>query len=898
MQRAFLLLLLLPSIAFSQVFESSESNKPSSFTQLQMEFENYKQTHDLSKTRGWKWYKRWEAHYDQRVSLHGDMVNPSVFLDAMKSIQAQKNTANRNASGNWIPVGPSELPPSVDPITSHGMGRINCIAFHPTDSATIFVGVAQGGVWKTTNSGQSWAPLTDDLPIIRISDIAIDPNNANTMYISVGDYAYLGISLKSDGRKRNTHYGIGVYKTIDGGNTWTETGLNLALNTLDESLIRRVIVNEANSQELVAVGISGIWKSYNGGTNWVKKDSSIIWDLEKIDGGSATLFASTGFISTLNEGDAGILKSTNFGETWTLLTTGIPTKTAQRVELAVSPVDTNYIYAITCGLDRGLEGFYRSTNGGTTWTKRYDGVSGINILGWDNSTGGGGQGTYDLAIVADATSRDKVYIGGINMWGTNDGGANWDGMSFWLPYYGQYLHADQHQFKYNPLNGAYFVSNDGGLYRTDNPQIGSWADANSLPNYTWPTRWKYLGSGMQISSFYRLSIRHKFGDLIAGAQDNSTFYKTNNQWVNMIGGDGMDCALHPTDTNILYGSSQYGNLVQSLDGGLSFNYLNIVNGENGEWTTPFKLDPNNPEIIYAGYENMHVSFDEGFSFNPISNFPTMGNGAGAVISAFDFCESNSDYLYVAKRIVHQQNETMKFYVTTNAGGTWNNRTNGLPDSLYCTSVTVDASNPQVAWACFSGFASGVKVFKTSDAGANWTNISMNLPNIPVNVVLHQHDSSAKNTVYLGTDAGVYYTYDGLGEWQLYSNMLPNVIVSDLEIHSDSNKLFASTFGRGIWMTDLVDVTVGINNSNPLSKFELNLFPNKNNGEFKISGTNINSDNVTVSIVNIIGKELSKEIVKIYKGKLDKSYKLDLLPGEYFYRVQSGKYSVVKKFLVE
>ncbi len=896
MQRAFLLLFLLPSIAFSQVFKSNDSNKPSSFSQLQSEFEAYKNSHDLSKTKGWKWYKRWEAHYEQRVPLNGKIADPSVFLQEVKKIQAEKNIANKRASGNWIPYGPSELPPSVDQITSHGMGRINCITFHPTDSATIFVGVAQGGVWKSTNSGQSWTPLTDNLPIIRISDIAIDPNNTNTMYISVGDYGYLGVSLKADGRKRHTHYGIGVYKTIDGGATWTETGLNLALNTLDESLIRRVIVNPSNSQELVAVGISGIWKSYNGGTTWAKKNSSIIWDLESNPKNAKTLFASTGFIGTLNEGDAGVLKSVNFGESWTLLTTGIPTQMAQRVELAVSPVDTNYIYAITCGLDRGLEGFYRSINNGVTWTKQYDGATGLNLLGWDNSTGGGGQGTYDLAIVADGNVRDKVYVGGINMWGTNDGGATWDGMSYWLPYFGEYLHADQHQFKYHALTNTYFVSNDGGLYRTHNPVIGSWANANSDPNYHWPTHWKFLGSGMQISSFYRLSLRQKFGDVITGAQDNSTFYRSNNKWVNMIGGDGMDCALHPTDTDILYGSSQYGNIVQSFDAGLSFNSLNIANGENGEWTTPFKLDPNVPEIIYAGYENMHVSVDEGFSFTPISSFPEMSSGVGAVISSFDFCESNPSFIYVAKRIVHQQNEPMKFYVTVNSGTTWANRTAGLPDSLYCTSISVDNNNPQTAWACFSGFASGIKVFKTIDAGATWTNISMNLPNIPVNTVLHQHNS-AKNTVYIGTDAGVYYTYDGLGKWQLYSSLLPNVIVTDLEIHADSNKLFASTFGRGIWMTDLVDVNVGVN-ANPLSKFELKLFPNKNNGEFRIQGNNIQSDYVNVSIVNIIGKEMNKENVKLTNGKLDKSYNLDLLPGEYFYRVQSGKYSVVKKFLVE
>jgi photosystem II stability/assembly factor-like uncharacterized protein len=896
MKKALLLLFLLPSIAFSQLFKADKKDKPSSFLELQKEFDEYRHATDLQKTKGWKWYKRWESHYEQRLNPNGNIAEESVFLKEVEKINALKNTASRGSSSNWIPFGPSELPPSVDAVTSHGIGRINCVTFHPSDSSTIFVGVAQGGVWKTTNSGQSWTPLTDNLPIIRISDIAIDPNNTNTMYISVGDYAYLGVALKTDGRKRHTHYGIGVYKTTDGGLTWTPTGLNLSLNEFDESLIRRVYVNPTNSQELVAAGISGIYKSYDGGTTWTKKQSSIIWDLEANPKNAQTIYASTGFISTLNMGDAGILKSTNFGETWTTLVTSIPSKNAQRVELAVSYADTNYVYAITCGLDRGFEGFYKSINGGATWTKPYT-SAGYNLLGWDASMGsGGGQGTYDLAIVADGTNRDKVYVGGINMWGTSDGGTTWDGMSYWLPYYGEYLHADQHQFAYNKLNNAYYVANDGGLYRTDNPIIGSWTAANSEPNYTWPTRWRFLGSGMQITSFYRLGLRENFGDVIAGAQDNSTFYREDNKWLNMIGGDGMECALHPTDRQTLYGSAQYGYLVRSYDGGQNFDFVNMGGSEEGEWTTPFKLEKGNPMNLYAGFENMHFSDDEGFSSVAISNFPKMGNGVGAVISAFDFSDDNTEYIYVAKRINHQQNEPMKFYVTTNGGNTWTNRTQGLPDSLYCTYIAVSNTNPQTAWACFSGFSAGVKVYKTIDAGATWTNISYNLPNIPVNTVV-LHKGSPKNVGYIGTDAGVYYTYDGATTWELFSNMLPNVIVSELEIHADSNKIFAATFGRGIWMSDLADVNVGVQN-NPLSNINVKLYPNKNDGSFTVNASNLAVNAINVSVVNILGQEVFTEQVKLQSKEFAKSYDLKLLPGVYYFRMLSGKYSKVEKFVVE
>ncbi len=891
------LLLLLPSLSIAQVFDtpnSSQTTKPN-FLSLQKNFDAFRNSHDLSKTKGWKWFKRWESHYDQRLNPDGSMPDINLLFKASTE-EINKRKSNASVAGNWIPYGPNELPPSPSAFTSHGMGRINCVTFHPTDSNIIYVGVAQGGVWKSTDGGKHWIPLTDQLPIIRISDIAIDPQNPNTIYISVGDYAYLGIALSTDGRKRNTHYGIGVYKTTDGGTTWNPTGLSLALTQFDASLIRRVIVNPVNSQELVAVGIDGIFKSYNAGQTWTKKSSEIIWDLEQNPKNPNTLFASTGFIATLNEGNAGVLRSMNFGETWTTLNTIFPSQIAQRAELAVSPVDTNYIYAITCGLDRGLEGFYLSINNGTTWTKKYDGQTGTNILGWGNDIGGGGQGTYDLAIIADDKIKEKVYIGGINMWGSTDAGASWNGMSYWLPVYGDYLHADQHQLKFNKLNNTYFMCNDGGIYATKKLLIGSWVDAQTIPNYEWPTQWNYLGNGMQISSFYRLSLRENFGDVISGAQDNSTFYKSNGHWINFIGGDGMDCALHPTDTLTLYGSSQYGNFVQSHDGGLSFNYIDPSNGELGEWTTPIQLSENDPTKIYFGYENMQLTTNEALSFNPISDFPKMINGVGAVISTFKVAASNENYIYVAKRINHQQNEPMRFYVTDDGGVNWDDRSAGLPDSLYCTSITVDDNVPSTAWACFSGFKNGLKVYKTTNAGLTWQNISFNLPNIPVNCILHQK-GSAKNTIYLGTDIGVYFTYDSLNQWESFSNLLPNVIVSDLEIHADSNKLFASTFGRGIWMSDLADVQTGIN-SNPLKSVEFKLFPTKNNGAFKVELNQINASQVRGSIVNILGVEVMREQLTVNNHTINNQYQLNLSPGLYFFRIQTGKYSRVVKFIVE
>lgn len=890
MKKILFLLALIPQALFAQVFQPIPQK--SNFSSLARDFENYRSQHNLKNNKGWKWYARWENEEGMRRTLGNNNSFNMTLVEELDKISINQNNASKQSG--WLPFGPNVLPPAIDEISSHGMGRINCVTFHPTDSNIIYVGVAQGGIWKSINGGLSWTPITDQLPITRISDIAIDPNNPNVIYASVGDYAYLGVALETDGRKRHTHYGIGVYKSIDGGNTWAATGLSLAQNNLDASLIRRVFVNPFNSQELVAAGIEGIWKSYDAGSTWTKKSSLLIWDIERAAASSTQIYASTGFVNSLNRGSAGIIKSSNFGETWTSLSTGIPATAVQRVELAISPADTDQIFAITCGLNRGFEGFYVSKNAGATWTKTYESTTGINLLGWDNSIGGGGQGTYDLAIVCDAQDPDKVYVGGINMWGTDDGGYTWDGMSYWLPYYGEYLHADQHQFAYNPLNETYYVANDGGLYASKKLQIGSWTAAQNQPNYEWPTKWKFLSDGMQITSFYRLALRKRYGDVIAGAQDNSTFYRTDTGWVNMIGGDGMDCALHPTDPLTLYGSAQFGYMVQSFDGGFSFNPIGPSNNENGEWTTPIKLSVNNPETIYLGYENLHKSTDEGLSFNPLSNFPTMSNGIGAVISAMGIASSNENFLYVAKRINHQNNEPMKFYVSSNAGSTWQNRTAGLPDSLYCTSIAVAATVPNKAWACFSGFGLGAKVYKTENAGQSWTNISFNLPNIPMNCLVQDPKT---NILYLGTDAGVYYLLDSSSIWMRYSNNLPNVIVSDLEIHTDSNKLFAATFGRGIWQSDLVTTSVGLEETR-IALEQVQLYPSITDGRFTVMAEELPSSNYQIQIWNIKGQLMYSEVMYPEAQAFKKEYNLSLLPGMYFYQISSGNQSRSVRFVVE
>jgi hypothetical protein len=528
----------------AQTFIKKKSGNDVSLKQMQIDFNEWKKTHDLKTEKGWKYYKRWEMEMQLHTNGQGEPAGEKDYIKAVveNSLQKENFSMMKTNLSTWYPAGPNVIPNNLTGYMENGIGRINCIAFHPTDPNTYFVGVAQGGLWKTSNNGTSWTPLTDDLPITRISDIVIDQNNANTMYISVCDYEYIGIGLFM-GRKRNTHYGLGVYKTTDGGLTWTPTGLSFQLTDGDASLIRKILIDPNNSNKLVACGVSGMYQSLNAGTTWTQVMDSLFWDLSQDPASPNTLYAATGWVMNSNIGSAGIYKSTNFGSTWTLLNTGItPTGSEQRVKLAIAPNDNNYIYALTVDVYGGLYSIYKSTNAGVTWTS-FSG--GPNILEWDTGSNLGGQGNYDLGFLVNASNKNTVYVAGINLWMSTDGAQTFDPVTHWTLSYGPTVHADIHFLAQQPLTGNFFVCNDGGIYRTNAISSITWSAAMS--GTQWPTQWTNIGNGLQATSFYRISSsKTSSGELLAGAQDNGSFYFDGTQWHTIYGGDGMDNYIDTT----------------------------------------------------------------------------------------------------------------------------------------------------------------------------------------------------------------------------------------------------------------------------------------------------------------------------------------------------------------
>lgn len=874
--------------AGAQTFIKNEKGRPLTFREMQLQFDEWKKSTDIKTQKHWKHYKRWEADMQLHTAGNGERGNTAAYIEAVVKAAKEKEAAAsaKFATGSWYPVGPNLIPSNQTGYMENGIGRINCISFHPTDANTYYAGVAQGGVWKTVNNGQTWAPLTDNLPITRISDIAVDPNDPNnTMYISVCDFEYIGVGLYLDGRKRNSHYGLGVYKTTDAGASWQPTGLTFQLTDGDASLIRKVLVRAGNSNQLVACGVSGMYVSSDAGATWTKNLDSLFWDMVQDPVNPDVLYAATGWVMNANDGHAAIYKSTDFGATWTMLSTGIPMQGAvQRIKLAIAPSDNNYIYALAVNTQNGLYGFYKSTDAGSTWQYINPGV---NILEGGQGNNSGGQGNYDLGLMVNATSRDIVYAGGVNIWGSGDGAQSWQPVSHWTLFYGPTLHGDIHAIDRHPITGEIYVCSDGGLYRTSNVILHDWNSAQN--GIDWPTQWTNLSNGMAITSFYRLSSsRNSTGRLMAGSQDNASFYYDNGYWSTIFGGDGMDNYLDPSDDNTVIGSSQYGWFYVSTDDGMSdWGVDPNINFENGEWTTPIVADYNIPGRLYIGYANIVQSNDGGFSWNALSAFPN--SSTMNEVCAIAVAGSNSNVLYAAKRVRHEYGLPGSVYRTTNGGASWTDITSTLPDSLYFTSIEVSETNANTACITMAGFEAGLKVFMTTDGGSTWQNISYNLPNLPVNCIKYMPSSGG--ALIAATDIGVYTLQPNSSTWVNQSIGLPNVIVSDIEFNVPLNKIYVSTFGRGIWATDL-DIFTGIKDA-ATSSINAELYPSVNNGSFTIKVTT--TEEISLDIIDIKGSIVYSSRIK---GKGEHSYDLSLAPGMYFARMRGNSMGGVKKFIVE
>jgi len=791
------IIVLLTVNVSAQSWVDSMLDPNANFYKTQRLFNEYFKDKEYEKGKGWKQFKRWEYFMQSRIDEDGKFTHINDTYKEYQKVQNFYATARlgQGVAGNWTSLGPNGASAN-----GGGAGRINCYAFHPNDANYILAGAASGGIWISTNGGSLWKTYTDNLGTLGISSIAFSDSSPNVVYAATGDL---------DGTDT---YSIGVIKSTDGGKHWNSTALSYSV--LNKRLVYKVIVHPTNKDIVYATTNVGIYKTTDGGLNWTRIKIGAYNDMVMKPGDPNTLYFAKG---------KSILRTTDGGQTFNFLSLYV--SSANRMVLAVTPDDPNYLYALTGdGSNNGFGGVYLSTDGGNTFTTK---ATSPNLLGWDvNGSDAGGQAWYDLSIAVLPTNKNMVFVGGVNIWKSTNGGSNWTCIAHWYGAQGKpYVHADIHRLVFSPhSNSNLWAATDGGVFQSTN-NGSSWVSNNS---------------GLQVGQIYRLgSSKTNPKKIMTGWQDNGSSFLNGTQWYKVLGGDGMECIIDYNNNDIMYGSLYYGKIRRSANGGISWTEITNSIPEQGNWVTPYVMHPTNPNILFAAYVNVYKSTNKGTNWTKISNF-----SGGNKIRALAVAPSNPNVIYIAYY--------NSVYKTTDGGNSWTSINSALNNITY---FAIDPTNENRIWASIGGFSSGGRVIKSTNGGANWTDISDSLPGLPVNCIVYEKNSA--DGLYIGTDIGVYYRDNNLNRWVPFMKGLPNVIVKELEIYYPTNKIRAATYGRSVWESDLYPFATSISQNNN-QKQNLKIYPNPAQNSINIDMNGIMYKEAKIRVLNSIGEEVILE----------------------------------------
>lgn len=663
---------------------------------------------------GWKQFKRWEYWWEPRTYPSGDFPAQGIeWTESQEFNEAYTSTL----TSNWTELGPT----TWTDISGHwnpGIGRINVIVADPNDPNIIYLGAPAGGLWKTPDAGSTWIPLTDNIPSMGVSAIAIHPGT-NQILIGTGD------------RDANDTYGVGVLKSTDGGATWSQTPLTWEVSSGHTSA--RMVVNPQNPNIVFAGTTDGLYRSFDFGDSWTKVLDGDIDDLELKPGNPNFVYALVGKTFYRSSDGGSTFQSTSQSST-------------SRSQIAVTPAAPNNVYFYS---KRGL---YVSTDNGASFRRK------------GSAPTEGRQDWYDLAIAVSPVDANIIHVGEIETYMTTNGGRKWQQISNW--YYpdasaSQYVHSDCHELVY--IGNTLFSGSDGLITKS-----------NDGVNFT------DLTSGLGIRQFYNIGISQtnpgKFG---GGSQDNGTYvYTPDRGWHGWLGADGFEFILAP-DNLIAYGTSQYGTFYKTTSGGT--NRVSISQPGSGAWNTPFVMHPTNPDILYVGNSTGVRKTTDGMnSWTTIGNFnPSAITDLAIAESAPQYLyasvreriwvstneggswieiSSGLPGKYITNIAIDPLNpervvvtcsgytEGEKVYLSTNAGNSWQNISYNLPN------LPANASIFQKNAGLYVGMDVGI--YYLAEGATVWEGFMTSLPNVPVTELEIQYASEKIR-------AGTY----GRGVWE-------------------------------------------------------------------------------------------------------------------------------------
>ena len=658
-------------------------------------------------------------------------------IGQMEKMPHYGDRVSTQADNVWKQLGPMRVG-----------GRVRSIAMHPTDGQTLWIGAADGGVWKSTDRGGTWRPIMDNTNSIALGSVAVAPSNPDVLYAGTGE-----MSSNVD-----AYTGAGIFKSTDGGETWNVSGLTTV------GAFSRLVVHPTNDK-IVWAGATknndGLYKTEDGGKTWRLTLDDPVSDV------------------TVNPQDPnevwvalmsnGIRYSSDGGETFRTRNTGITQTgyTLNRMSIQVAPSNPSILYALAFEA-RGTEErarIYKTTNSGQTWTRVFDATGSGDFLANSRS-----QGWYNNVICIKPDNPDVVLAGGVRMVRTTNGGTTW-------PRVANNVHVDHHAMAFDPTNPDIFYSgNDGGMYRSDNAG----------------TTFTNINNDLPISQFYAMDIDQREDNVTyGGTQDNGTLTTTSQSAGAVFGGDGFHVAVDHTDPDIIYIEREYGQMYR-LDGNSATPMFLTgdfsANADVANWSAPLELDPHDPSRLYSGRDSLYLCVNPRANTNSLDWFVVSPYMPGN-ISALTISPHSNDVIFIGSSRGTMQR-------TTNGLADWTNLTfgRGLPNRAV-TDIMFSRNDPNTVYASYSGFFTD-HIFKSTDLGDTWVSISTDLPDIPINALeLHPDD---ENIIFAGSDLGMFITLDGGATWAVYNEGFPRVAVVDLQIHLDSKTLRAATHGRSMF----------------------------------------------------------------------------------------------------
>ena len=692
---------------------------------------------------------RWEFFYQKRAYPFDRIPAGAVARARSQAAALQSNlflAPPPIAGSQWTSIGPEGIP-----INTRAIGRLTAIAVHPSDPNTIYVGGAQGGVWKTTNGGTSWIPTTDGECSLAMGWIAIDPVDPNIIYAGTGEQHFSG----------DSYYGCGLLRSTDGGANWTQLGGSVFQTSTGGARISRVVIDPSTAgtvatTRLYVASDFGLYVSTDGGASFTLSRSGLATDVVMDPTDPAVLYAAIY--------NTGVYKTVNSGTAWTLMPTGFATS-MRRINLAIAPSAPDTLYASVQSSGSDLAGIWRTTDGAVTWSKSTA-----------TNASCGNQCWYDMAIAVDPSNPNIVYFGGVTLYKSTDGAGSFSDILGGI-------HVDQHVLAFAPSDaGQLFVGNDGGIYKSTNAG-GSWGNLNT---------------NLVLTQFYEGISLHPFDPQIVmgGTQDNGTLsYSGLPTWSHVLGGDGGYTAIDQDNPTTRYAETQwavssgYSGPRRSDGGGYSLKLNGISAADRALFIPPLVMDQVDSDVLYFGTYRVYRTADRGETWSAISGDLTRGTGA---VSAIAPALADPLVIYVGTSDGLVQ-------TTTDGGQNWTQRSLPLSSFRYVQDIAVDPRDPQTAYVVVSGFLTP-HVLRTTDGGASFTNVSGSLPDTPVNAVVV--DPTSRGTVLIGTDVGAYMSTDSGGTWSPLANGMPNVAIFDIAYNANTGTLIAATHGRGMFQLQL------------------------------------------------------------------------------------------------